>query len=385
MNVVNYTIDNEMLGFNGLGTDWHRRLRVQLTSNPNAFCASKRDVFNQEPFTTRLPFLLKEKEFDLKSSNINKIFTAQWLDERKCILGTKCNKLVILDTFTGLYSVQEPLKSHPNSRNVPNHCGIHSISINPSRTMLATGASNVNDIAVYNLPSMEPVMVGHNAHKYWIFDSIWLDDEYVVTGAGDNRLALWNVNNSKPCYSLKSNRIGSSNVSGSPDSSIDSDERNKILNYMDGDGQIDRRSLKRTSPCTPPSTSRIPIRASPTTTSPSGTKTLFSYFHINRPIVPPTPTTTLFSQVLPLPRIELGNRIRLSNPSSNRNRESPASVLALNQQENQIPRDDQLSDEDEDNEYVDSDDEEERNRRAFDFYRFFEIDPSTDNRKNYII
>lgn len=40
---------------------------------------------------------------------------------------------------------------------------------------------------------MEPVSVGYGAHSYWIFDFIWLDDQHVCSGAGDNRLALWRV------------------------------------------------------------------------------------------------------------------------------------------------------------------------------------------------
>lgn len=84
------------------------------------------------------------------------------------------------------------LKESSNIINQDQQCGIHTAQINPSRTLLATGARNTLDIAIYRLPTMDPVCVGES-HKDWVYDVCWLDDQFLVSGSKDSKLGLWKI------------------------------------------------------------------------------------------------------------------------------------------------------------------------------------------------
>ena len=87
---------------------------------------------------------------------------------------------MVYDVNTRHLEMIPSLQSSENSVPPEQESGIHAIEINPSRTLLATGAKNANDIAIYRLPTLDPVMVGEGAHKDWIFDLTWLDDQFVA-------------------------------------------------------------------------------------------------------------------------------------------------------------------------------------------------------------
>ncbi|XP_058116666.1 DDB1- and CUL4-associated factor 12 homolog [Anopheles ziemanni] len=133
------------------------------------------------------------KETPISLGNINKVFCSQWLSNRQVVFGTKCNKLMVYDV--NMRRV-DAIPTLPNSRGASpdTQSGIHACQINPSHNLLATGARHSADIAIYRLPTLDPLCIGENAHTDWVFDMCWLDDQFLVTGARDNNLALWRVN-----------------------------------------------------------------------------------------------------------------------------------------------------------------------------------------------
>ncbi|CAG7832721.1 unnamed protein product, partial [Allacma fusca] len=135
--------------------------------------------------------ILQEKP--IKVENLNKVFCSQWLSDKQVILGTKCNKLIVLDVNSKHMTHIPSLNSSARSLPPDTQCGIHAIQINPSRTLLATGGKNPNDVAVYKLPTMDPVCVGEMAHQDWVFGISWIDEEHFVSGSRDTSLALWKV------------------------------------------------------------------------------------------------------------------------------------------------------------------------------------------------
>lgn len=80
------------------------------------------------------------------------LFVQAWLDASNVVVGTKCNSLLRLNVDSGEFEAiglhdeadsaldSAPTRGHP--------CGIHAVALNPSRTLLATGAPDSSQCAV---------------------------------------------------------------------------------------------------------------------------------------------------------------------------------------------------------------------------------------------
>ncbi|CAG8608675.1 5103_t:CDS:2 [Funneliformis caledonium] len=162
---------------------YKRELGISRSRYPRNYSSYKSD---------KIPQLMREKEISLE--NHDKIFSSHWISHNEVVVGSKCNKLLILNVQTNK-RFEIPLVSEQNReppQEIRNCSGIRSIAVNPSRTLLAVGAGKPVQVTVYELPSFEPIAV-FSGHSDLVFSVAWLDDDHLVSGSRDGTIRLWSI------------------------------------------------------------------------------------------------------------------------------------------------------------------------------------------------
>ncbi|KAG9068095.1 DDB1- and CUL4-associated factor 12 [Linnemannia hyalina] len=73
--------------------------------------------------------------------------------------------------------------------------GVRSLSINPSRTLLAIGAGDPFQVTIYSIPEYEPVGIMYG-HADLVFSLTWVTDTVLVSGSRDGSMRVWSMESS---------------------------------------------------------------------------------------------------------------------------------------------------------------------------------------------
>lgn len=155
----------------------------------------------QSSLLSRVPGITSHVREYTSSDKFDKCFASEWYDRNHVLLGTKCNKLLLLDLIRNAYKAIELPVRAPRSFSTTNNgwgnCGKHCIGFNSSRTLFATGGMDPADTVVLDTSTLE-TKVSLVGHRDWLFGLAWVTDCHLVTGSRDCSLAMWDIS---PCYS----------------------------------------------------------------------------------------------------------------------------------------------------------------------------------------
>ncbi|KAJ3241527.1 hypothetical protein HDU78_001775 [Chytriomyces hyalinus] len=146
---------------------------------------------------------------------LNKVFTSQWLDAKRVVVGTKCSSLAVLSVETGATEAVVPpivgfyalpsasmdrvyvpgfsIPTKPPSRRVPACTGIHGSAINPSKTLIAVSAgAPLEFIQIYTLPQLDAYAL-LQTHSDMVFAVEFISDSCLISGGRDGKICFWDL------------------------------------------------------------------------------------------------------------------------------------------------------------------------------------------------
>ncbi|KAI9332037.1 WD40-repeat-containing domain protein [Zopfochytrium polystomum] len=170
------------------------------------------------------PGTLSETEFD--AAGHDKVFASAWLNDEDVAVGTKCNRLLVVNTRSGRRfeipnfngaagnavlrggggggggedasrgrsGVGSPLAGVSSASTAFPACsGIHTVTHNPSRSLLAVGSGRPSEpIQIFDLPSISPRAM-LSGHTDVVFAADWLSDGILASGSRDGQVLIWNM------------------------------------------------------------------------------------------------------------------------------------------------------------------------------------------------
>ncbi|KAI3638083.1 hypothetical protein MIR68_003694 [Amoeboaphelidium protococcarum] len=153
---------------------------------------------------------LQERKLEnVMSTKCDKIFASHWINDSHIVIGTKCSKLIVINTLDCLQTPiqidlisnnKDPMRrlSRPDDTFALISSGIRTISLDPSRRFLLASGSDPKDIALYSAVTLEPLcLFGTNqqksGHNDVIFGSCFVSDKHFITCGRDQKIALCRI------------------------------------------------------------------------------------------------------------------------------------------------------------------------------------------------
>ena len=134
------------------------------------------------------------KGHQYKTNNIDKIFSSVWLNDRDILVGTKCNRLLLISNdkiipIPTLFPTPDP--NYIN--HTKNYCqGIHSIVMNSSKTLMGISGGKPYEIIIMRLPELIPMAVCLG-HEDLVFQLEFIDDHILTSCSRDMKVGIWEL------------------------------------------------------------------------------------------------------------------------------------------------------------------------------------------------